>query len=347
MATKADSTKNPFLSIIIPVFNMAGRIEPCLRSICGQLSDEMEVLVVDDGSSDETGDAVKRVLAGDSRFHYYYQRHAGVSSARNLGIEHALGEYLLFIDADDEIEDHYLRNIVSTTKQSDADIFIWGIKRRFPSGNTEEWKPSLDGGYSRKEFLTAFPPEQYAKHKGLYGFVANKMVKAALVRTFGLRFDPSLSLMEDYDFFLDCYARSERFFCFSETGYRYTIYNGSDKPNKRKDVSYPQLIDVQIKCADLLSKEGALTPANEKTMIAAIGNLSLSLFLEMKSVRSKTIKSNLDFLSEKPHPFWALERMDTRWRLLRRLILKKRVFGILVYITIWRFYLRLRTGGVS
>lgn len=337
----------PFISIVIPVYNMADGIHRCLHSVVGQMTDDMELLVVDDGSTDDSPIVVQAYADKDSRIHMIKQPNAGASSARNAGINAARGVYLLFIDADDEIEGDYLPNIHNQAMVSNADLLVWGIKRCYSNGHIEDWKPQMDGSFKRKDFLLVFPSQQYGRQEGLYGFVSNKLVKKDLVNCFGLRFNTDLNVQEDYDFFLDCYAHSETIYCFGETGYRYHVYDGFDKPASRRIVSYPQLIGVHNKCVNLLKKEGAWSPENEKRLFLAIGNLSLSMFLETRENYFQRVKSAMHYIWHSPYCISALESMDTRWKLLRYLLLKKDVWGTSVFVTFWRSYLFIRTRGKS
>ena len=343
----AHHRSQPFISIVIPVFNMADGIRRCLRSVVDQLVDDIEVLVVDDGSTDNTGMVVKEFAAKESKIRYLFQENAGVSSARNAGIEAARGAYLLFIDADDEVENNYLQNILERAKESRADLLVWGIKRYRPNGRIEEWKPRMEGLYNRKSFITAFPAEHYGRHKGLYGFDPNKLDKKELVNRFRLRFDTTLNLMEDYDFFLGCYAHCETILCFGETGYHYLASDGSDKPANRKSVSYPQLIGVQDKCVDLLKKEGAWTIENEKLLFRVISDLSLSLFLETRDWRYSSVKSQLEYIWNDPYCISAIKQSDTCWMFLKRQILERNVFRTWCFVLAWRSYLSIRTEGKS
>ena len=337
----------PFISVIIPVFNMADEIGRCLHSVIGQMADNVEILVVDDGSTDDTYKVVREYANNDSRIHIIQHQNAGVSSARNTGIDAARGYYLLFIDADDEIEDGYLQNVLHQAKNSGADLLIWGIKRCYPDGRTTEWKPQRVGMYNRTDFLKAFPSEQYGNHKGLYGFVPNNLVKKKLVDCFGIRFNTALTIMEDYDFFLDCYVHSSTIFCFGETGYRYQINNRINTSSINRVVSYPPLIGVQNKCVDILRQEDAWTDENKSLLFDAIGRLSLSMFLETTTPVKALVKSNMDFIWESPYCIPAIEVMDTRWKILKQLILARNVTGACFFLKIWRSYLFIRKATVS
>ncbi len=334
----------PFMSIVIPVYNMAEEIGRCLQSIIDQRIEEMEIVVVDDGSSDNTANVVSGFIAKDSSVKYCFEQHAGVSSARNLGIGVAGGKYLLFIDADDEIEDNYLQRIIDQAKATGADMLIWGIKRCYEDGRIEEWKPEIEGLLDRKGFLKAFPSEQYGRHQGLYGFVSNKLVKREIVNRFDLCFDTAMTLVEDYNFFLDCYSHCDSFFCFPETGYRYILGN-SHKAECPKKVSFPQLIGVTVKCEELLKAEDALSTANEVLLSKAISGLSLAMFLETSEISYGKVKSQMDFLWETSYCIPAIKTTSTRWKLLKNLILDRRVFGAFIFVAVWRSYLFVRTKG--
>ena len=333
---------NPFISVIIPVYNMADRVGRCLDSIVSQSFKDIEILLIDDGSTDGAADVIKEYSIADSRIICVRQENSGVSAARNLGIGKASGDYILFIDADDEIEEDYLRNIADKARSTDADILVWGIKRCFEDGNVEEWKPKMDGSYDRKAFLASFPREHYWYHKGIYGFVSNKLLKRSIVEKYGLRFDETMTLMEDYDFFLRCYARCESFYCFPETGYLYNLYGSNNGSGRYSDSLYRQLIGVQTKCADLLKSEGALIDANERVLTDAIGGLSLASFLEMKKASYSKVKTCMDFLWENPYCIPAVKSKITTKKALKRFILRRNVPMTFLFVLFWRLYLSLR-----
>ena len=324
---------------------MADRIGRCLDSIVGQSFNDMEIIVVDDGSTDGTDGIIKEYVVADQRVRYFRQDNSGVSSARNLGIELTSGEYLMFIDADDEISEDYLKSIADNAMSSKADILIWGIRRRFQDGHIEEWQPDLEGAYNRKSFTTAFPKEQYRHHEGLYGFVSNKLLKKSIVDRYDLRFDETMALMEDYDFFLSCFANCESFYCFPETGYLYDIHESDSDSRRYGEWLYRQLIGVHTKCADLLKSEETLTAENNRFLTEAIANLSLAGFLEMRNAGYNKVKACMDFLWENPYCIPAIKARSTRWKLLRRFILDRNVVGAFVFVAFWRSYYFFRTKG--
>jgi glycosyltransferase involved in cell wall biosynthesis len=112
----------PKLSIVIPVYNVEDYIEKCLDSIRGQTFTDFEVICVDDGSTDYSGMLCNRYRRIDKRFKVIHQENAGVSSARNRGIDEASGEWLTFVDPDDWINNEFYERLFEAQQKFDADV---------------------------------------------------------------------------------------------------------------------------------------------------------------------------------------------------------------------------------
>ena len=111
------------LSICIPMYNVESLIQKLLQEIANQVSAySYEVILVDDGSTDNTAEIVKKFIEGKSNFHLISQQNAGISSARNKGIEQAKGTYITFIDSDDEISKDYIEKLMTAAINQNADI---------------------------------------------------------------------------------------------------------------------------------------------------------------------------------------------------------------------------------
>lgn len=109
---------NPFLiSVIVPVYNIEQYLERCVRSIMEQTYRDLEILLVDDGSTDQSGAICDRLAGEDARIRVFHKENGGSSSARNLGIANAKGEYLGFIDSDDHIEPDMYEILASGIKK--------------------------------------------------------------------------------------------------------------------------------------------------------------------------------------------------------------------------------------
>ena len=100
---------NNLVTIIIPVYNVEERIAHCLDSVIAQTYHNLEILLIDDGSTDDSGGLCDEFARNDLRFKIIHIKNQGVSHARNIGIKKATGRYITFIDADDRIEPYYLK----------------------------------------------------------------------------------------------------------------------------------------------------------------------------------------------------------------------------------------------
>ena len=118
------------LSIIIPVYNAEEYLDRCLHSIIDQGFTSYEVILVDDGSTDSSPLICDRYSATDPRFRTLHKPNGGVSSARNAGLELAKGEYIMFLDSDDWIDEDFLEKLYNSAKNNSADISVATIIRK-------------------------------------------------------------------------------------------------------------------------------------------------------------------------------------------------------------------------
>lgn len=114
----------PAFSIIVPVYNAESTLQRCVDSILAQTFEDFELILINDGSKDQSGDICDEYAAKDSRVKTVHKTNGGVSSARNAGLRIAQGEYIAFIDSDDYIDNDYLLGF----KHYDADLIISGAK---------------------------------------------------------------------------------------------------------------------------------------------------------------------------------------------------------------------------
>lgn len=114
------------ISIIVPIYNTEKYLSECIESILNQSYDNIELLLINDGSPDNSDDICKKYFNIDSRVKYFYKENEGVSIARNLGIEKATGNYIFCMDSDDTIEHDFIKKIVNICNKSNADMIIIG-----------------------------------------------------------------------------------------------------------------------------------------------------------------------------------------------------------------------------
>lgn len=117
---------NPLVSIIIPVYNTEKYLEACLESIINQSYSNLEIIIVNDGSSDNSKEICKRYISRDSRIIFIDKTNTGVSDSRNQGIKNSSGIYLMFIDSDDFLDIDAIENFVNKATETNADLVISG-----------------------------------------------------------------------------------------------------------------------------------------------------------------------------------------------------------------------------
>lgn len=145
---------NVMFSIIIPAYNVQTYILECLDSIKNQTISDYEVIIVDDGSTDDTGTICDEYIKNDARFHVYHKKNEGVSKARNTGVDYAKGEYLLFMDGDDYI--------TKTALQGFRDVIIG---KNYPDVVLEEGQ-YYDWGTGKLELSKRFAAEKFGGRNG-------------------------------------------------------------------------------------------------------------------------------------------------------------------------------------
>ena len=155
----------PLISVIVPVYNVADYLEYSLNSIQQQSYQELEIILVDDGSTDDSSSICKKYLDQDLRFKYIYQENAGLSAARNTGITAASGEYITFVDSDDWLDTSAIEILYRNLKKYDADI---------AAGNYNMYNDSKQE-FSFKVFDSDYREQVYADREIMYQFAEQEM----------------------------------------------------------------------------------------------------------------------------------------------------------------------------
>ena len=155
----------PLISVIVPVYNVAPYLEYSLNSIQQQSYQQLEIILVDDGSTDDSSSICKKYLNQDLRFKYIYQENAGLSAARNTGIAAASGEYITFVDSDDWLDTSAIEILYRNLKKYDADI---------AAGNYNLYNDSKQE-FSFKVFDSDYREQVYADKEIMYQFAEQEM----------------------------------------------------------------------------------------------------------------------------------------------------------------------------
>lgn len=192
----------PKVSVVVPAYNAAKYLPRCVESILQQTNRSLEVLVINDGSTDNTATIADDYALRDSRVKVSHQSNAGVSAARNCGLDLAKGEFVCFIDSDDWVEPNMLEEMISYCDQVGANMAMAGAHVDFHSERDEllrSEKRVLGAEFMRRGSTTptAILEESFIN---LLGYAWNKVYRREWLLSSGVRFDVGRSLFEDADF---------------------------------------------------------------------------------------------------------------------------------------------------
>lgn len=209
----------PLVSLIVPIYNAETYLERCLLSIQKQAFSDYEVLLIDDGSTDFSSSICQRVVAKDHRFHLSTIPNQGEAAARNLGMSLAQGQYIAFVDADDEVTPTYLSDLVDDAICHQADLVVHGNWRILGTRH--------DCNSVAAELSVNMETEASHLFDSLnivhFGSVWAKLFRADIIRMHQLCFSSDIKLAVDLGFVLDYLAVVKHVFCSYKTNYHYYL----------------------------------------------------------------------------------------------------------------------------
>lgn len=229
---------SPLISIIVPVYNTGKYLDRCIQSVLAQTYTNWELLLIDDGSTDLSGTICDKYAAKDKRIRVFHKENRGVSSARNLGLDNAKGEWITFIDADDSVKPKYLNNLLSHV---DSDIDLVFSYAEFHYSNGEKRRESYpERLITNKDFHIAFTEHELNWHTSPW----SKLYKAELCND--LRFTLGMPIGEDLVFLYSYLLKCNKIFFSSDTDYCYTVDIQTSLTKKFHNVQIEYFVYSQV-----------------------------------------------------------------------------------------------------
>ncbi len=296
--------KNKKLSVIVPVYNSEKYLKKCIESILSQSYDDFELILVNDGSTDKSGDICKKYK--DSRIRYFEQDNRGVSCARNTGIKESCGEFITFADSDDTLSPDYLKMLVMVQKKYDTDITICTFSDVDEGGNNSdkympEWEKSkLIRGIRAKKELTDKILSNTGKRRPVMSPYC-KLYRADIIKDNNIFFIENLPIGEDVLFNLEYARYIDSLLYLKKVLYFRTVREGSAVMSCRADI-YKELKNL-FKCYFKIKKRYKIEPRTEKLFFFNKLNDSLGLYIfrssDIKELHSR-IREMYRFIASEP-----------------------------------------------
>lgn len=267
----------PCISVIIPIFNKKRYVQTILTQLRDQSFRDYECIIVDDGSTDGSSQICDHFCHEDERFRVFHIQNGGVSHARNLGMGKAEGEFLTFVDADDQIHRDYLKNLYDCITQNGVDMVIGSIQKVWTDSNRKvSVIPPYTGYRKMAEIMPSFA--QVQRDSGIFGICTAKLFRKGLAQNYC--FDESLILAEDFDFYLKLYKVMNTVF-FDDKPYYYYLQVAQNSSSLVEDraIDYLAQLRIMIHYRDFLQSKNAYCGENEEIVAQRLSDYSYFVLL--------------------------------------------------------------------
>lgn len=207
------------VSVIIPVYNGEEYIQDCIYRLCREQYPELEIIVINDGSSDKTADILDALCAKNSAVKVITQKNGGVSSARNAGLDASSGDAVMFLDCDDATEQNCIHRLVDEMQKTDADIVRFRLCYSYPDGTVSDGRAEYAEKtviYKKDFFDSVYLPMLRGVR---YNHIVRTLYRKSVID--GLRFRTDLKTAEDLCFNIQAFGRAQSYVYLPDLRYFY------------------------------------------------------------------------------------------------------------------------------
>lgn len=248
------------VSVIMPVFNAGEYLSRAAHDVLGQSLEEIELICIDDGSTDDSAQVLKEMQRRDSRVKVITGKNEGAAAARNKGLLEAIGEYVIFLDADDFFEKDLLKNLYNTASEHSLDIAV--TKFDIYNEDRDQFTPAATEPHSH-----IFSPGvvtskgEHPEHilQSTTGYVWNKLFRLEFLRNKELFFDPELYVFEDVYFVSTAISLAERVERIEDVLIHHRVYSEQSRARLFRKY-YSQVPIVYSKIKEFLMRHGMYIP---------------------------------------------------------------------------------------
>ncbi len=273
------------VSIIIPVYNAEKTIEKCLESIINQKYENLEIILVNDGSTDNSKEILEQYKEKDSRIILINKENTGVSDTRNIGIEKATGDYIMFVDADDTVEKNILKRNLSIIDEKKIDVLKYNYhivnSKKGIIKNQENYNKYADKILSENDIEAFIDDLLESKFNG---YVWTLIIKKSIIQN--VRFNTQIGMKEDLLFYIELLNNVKSMYFLNENLYNHYENDASVcRSSKYYYRNFEDYVKVNKLLIDTLKEQNQYTSSREE-------NITISTILGLESVFYKLCRQH-------------------------------------------------------
>lgn len=275
--------EKPVVSVIVPIYNVEEYLDDCVDSVCKQTYENIEIILVDDGSTDSCPQKCDEWATKDLRIKVLHKKNGGLSEARNAGLDITTGEYVCFLDGDDSIVPKYLETIVPYMVNG-ADMVIFNFQRIFADGTIGKESIHENGVFKLADEKSRY---DFLIEKVLMGKVGweacTRVFRHSKIEKYALRFEDNERIFAEDLYFCLCYvAHAEKIVSIPDTLYNYFFRSDSIMANNLKRLNVGRMNELSKSVQEFLCKW--------KDCALLIDDFSLVHFLIIENVMNRGIR---------------------------------------------------------
>ncbi len=293
---------NGLVSIIVPVYNVEKYLNQCLGTLINQTYKNIEIIIVNDGSTDDSLQICNEYSAKDSRIKLVSKKNAGLGYARNTGLEHVTGEYLIFVDSDDYIELDMVEKLYSKVTDTKSDVCYCSLKRHYNDDNIVNISSIYEESIFENEqiidnILLRMLGNKPQFNDGSYFYMSvwHAIYSIDIIKKYNIQFKSEREyLSEDIFFHIDYLTKARKIVCIPDCLYVYRVNPNSLSLKKDKN-RFIRILDFHSKLKEELSKHFPLEIYHQIELgwflslvigiIFSISKNDTKLFVKIKEIR--------------------------------------------------------------
>lgn len=327
----------PKISVVVPVYNVEDYLEGCVASVLSQTEGDLELLLIDDGSTDGSGALCDRLAGTDGRMRVIHQANCGLGGARNTGIEAAAGEWLMFVDSDDTLEPDALAFSLELAERTGAEMAAFSLRSVDEQGRSLRVQTPLAGAPEG----VGLSPRENRELLLCASSACAKLYRAEVFRHTGIRFPPKV-WYEDVRTVLKLLPGMERVALTSRVGYNYLKRSGSIM-NTSSLGRNREIMDAFDDLLGWYRAEGLAEEYREELCFLTVSHILMSASIRvLRSDPACPLLKQFKEYTERQYPDYRgnryMDRLDWKQKMILRLVERDRCrLAALIF--------RLRRGG--